>query len=82
VKRPALFCAWWFCTTTGTRLARATSAELAEANRLWWKHRDLRAGPAGIDAEPCPDSEEGSLDELVADEWTQIGLDSLGEGAA
>jgi hypothetical protein len=42
MKRPALFDAFWTDTTTGRRSGRATRAELAEANRLWWKHRDLR----------------------------------------
>jgi hypothetical protein len=46
VRRPSLFNGWWFCTTTGVRLRRATQKELAEANRLWWKHRDVREGRA------------------------------------
>jgi hypothetical protein len=46
MKRPPLFHAWWFCTTTRVRLGRATKPELAEANRLWWRHADIREGRA------------------------------------
>jgi hypothetical protein len=41
-----LFNGWWFNTTSKTRLRRTTKRELAEANRLWWKHRDIREGRA------------------------------------
>ena len=42
MKRPPLFCGSWTDTATGTRIGRATRLELREANRLWWKHRDIR----------------------------------------
>jgi hypothetical protein len=42
VKRPPLFCAWWSDTTSGVRASRATRLELQEAQRLWWRHRDIR----------------------------------------
>jgi hypothetical protein len=41
VKREALFSAWWR-DASGVRAKRATRLELQEAQRLWWKHRDLR----------------------------------------
>jgi hypothetical protein len=68
-----LFNAWWIDTSTGTSCVRATRLELREANRLWWKHRDLRESntPAGR-IFPV------ELEDVVADEWTQIGIDSLG----
>jgi hypothetical protein len=45
-RREFLFSAWW-TDAAGQRLRRATQAELAEANRLWWKHRDLRQRSSG-----------------------------------
>jgi hypothetical protein len=42
-KRPALFNGHW-TDPTGAKIARATQAELREANRLWWRHRDIREG--------------------------------------
>lgn len=42
MKRAPLFCAWWTDTTTGVRMSRATRLELQEAQRLWWRHSDIR----------------------------------------
>ena len=42
--RPALF--ENFVIQNGSR-RRATRAELAEAHRLWWKHKDVREGRVG-----------------------------------
>ena len=40
-KRPALFCGYWQ-TLDGHRLERASRAQLREAARLYWKHKDVR----------------------------------------
>jgi hypothetical protein len=45
--KPTLFDAWWTDTATGRRLWRATRAELAEANRLWWKYQNIRRSGGG-----------------------------------
>ena len=42
--RPALF--ENYVVENGKR-RRATRAELAEAHRLWWKHKDVRTGRVG-----------------------------------
>lgn len=41
--RTALFNGYWQ-TLEGRRLERATQAQLREANRLYWKRRDVREG--------------------------------------
>jgi hypothetical protein len=81
VKREPLFEGWWTDTAAGARLERATRQQLREANRLWWKHRDLRESKFRAGAKTSSGSVDG-FDDVVADEWTQIGLDSLGEGSA
>jgi hypothetical protein len=64
VKRPPLFHAWWFCTPTGTRLGRATRRELREAQRIWWRHRDIRERHAQREAREIDDAIEQSWDEI------------------
>jgi hypothetical protein len=83
-KRAALFECLWYDTQTGHALHRASAAELAEAHRLWWKHRDIRVSTAR--PQSCPEAQPTrrrapELEDLVADEWTQIGLDGLGPEA-
>jgi hypothetical protein len=83
VKREPLFEGWWTDTAAGARLERATRQQLREANRLWWKHRDLRERPARTpESKDSRVIDDHRLDDVVADEWTQIGLDSLGERSA
>jgi hypothetical protein len=78
-RRPALFDCLWYDTQTGHALHRATAAELAEAHRLWWRHRDLREKPCSGFGGGGPGTESvPTLEDVVADEWTQIGIDSLG----
>jgi hypothetical protein len=50
------------------------SSALAEANRLWWKGRDLRESkvPTGGSIPPV------GLDDVVTAELDQLGIDSLG----
>jgi hypothetical protein len=77
-KRSALFDCLWYDTQTGRPLHRATAAELAEAHRLWWKHKDLRERlRTESSATPVDDCAE-IFEDVVADEWTQIGIDTLG----
>jgi len=42
-RSPGLFCGFWF-DLDGRRLRRMTRREIAEAYRLWAKHRDVREG--------------------------------------
>ena len=42
-KRTALFCGYWY-SLDGRRLERASRAQLREAARLYWKHKDMRFG--------------------------------------
>ena len=41
MRRQPLFCAWWR-DAAGVRARRATRLELQEAQRLWWRHQDIR----------------------------------------
>lgn len=41
MRRQALFSAWWR-DASGVRAQRATRLELQEAQRLWWRHSDIR----------------------------------------
>jgi hypothetical protein len=41
--RPPLFCGYWQ-TLEGRRLERATRAQLQDAARLYWRHKDIRLG--------------------------------------
>jgi hypothetical protein len=41
--RAPLFSGYWR-TVNGRRLERATGAELREAGRLYWRHKDIRLG--------------------------------------
>jgi len=41
--RPPLFAGYWQ-SLEGERLERATRAELREAARLFWRHKDVRLG--------------------------------------
>lgn len=43
-RRPSLFHGYWTDPATGRRVGRLTRAELAEAWRLWSRHRDVREG--------------------------------------
>jgi hypothetical protein len=74
VRKAALF-SGYLTDGDGSR-RRATRQELAEANRLWWRHRDLREQPCDLLSTTFLAGAE--LNDVVADEWTQIGLDSLG----
>jgi hypothetical protein len=74
VKSAALFCAWWSDPVTGARIGRATRLELREANRLWWKHRDLRKSKSPDVGTILP----VELEDVASDELDQLGIDSLG----
>lgn len=41
VRRQAFSSAWWR-DASGVRARRATRLELQEAQRLWWRHSDIR----------------------------------------
>jgi hypothetical protein len=41
--RAPLFWGFWQ-TVDGQRLERATRAQLCEASRLYWRHKDVRLG--------------------------------------
>jgi hypothetical protein len=93
-RRPPLFNGFWFDTATGHATCRATREELAEAQRLWWKHRGIRQriNPDSGLITPDTDAHEPTRyarvvlieepDDTLADEWTQLGLDTLGGDAA
>jgi hypothetical protein len=42
-RRPGLFYEYWY-SLDGTKLRKATKAELTEAYRLWVVHADIREG--------------------------------------
>jgi hypothetical protein len=80
VKRPRLFKGFWFDTATGENIGRATQLELREACRLWWRYRAIRE-QSSITLESIDSGvgDDRPLEDVVADEWTQIGIDTLGE---
>jgi hypothetical protein len=45
-RAPGLFRGFWFDPESGRRLQRASRREIADAYRLWAKHRDIREGRA------------------------------------
>jgi hypothetical protein len=71
-----LFCGFWFDAATGAKLGRATRQELASAYRLWARHADIRGAQKGIPNSGDPF--DRPLEDVVANELDQLGLDSLG----
>ena len=45
-RAPGLFVGYWYDPLNGRRLQRASRREIANAYRLWAKHRDIREGRA------------------------------------
>jgi hypothetical protein len=77
VRKAALF-SGYLTDGNGVR-RRATRQELREATRLYWRHKDLRQRTA----RSCPETQPAralapELDDVVADELDQLGIDSLG----
>jgi hypothetical protein len=70
-RRPALFDALWSDPATGRPLQRATRSDLAEAHRLWWKHRDLR------EQAPTPNPEPECLEDTIAGALDRIALEGM-----